>query len=127
MSDESEHESSGKKSIGGHLAVALAGLGALFARTADDCGRVAIKGASLSDDALRGGAKVGALADDGLRGGSKLGSLADDGLRAGKYAPLALTICVIALPVMSLAPVPLESVACCSLASTVAEAPRTPV
>lgn len=89
MSDESEHESSGNKSIGGHLAVALAGLGALFARTADDCGRVAIKGASLSDDALRGGAKVGALADDGLRGGSKLGSLADDGLRAGKYAPLA--------------------------------------
>lgn len=89
MSDESENESSGQKSIGGHLAIALAGIGALFARTADDCGRVAVKGASLSDDALRGGAKVGALADDGLRGGSKLGSLADDGLRAGKYAPLA--------------------------------------
>lgn len=97
-------ESGGKKSVGGHFAVALAGLGALFARTADDCGRVAIKGGaafgddairgasrvgSLADDGLRGGAKLGSLADDGIRSGSKFGSLADDGLRAGKYGALA--------------------------------------
>src|SRR5579859_528678 len=42
-------------------------------------------------------------------------------------SPVALTICVIALPVMSFTPVPLLSFACCSLASTVAEAPSTPV
>jgi hypothetical protein len=39
----------------------------------------------------------------------------------------AFTSWVIALPVTSLTPVPLLSVACCSLASTVAEAPSTPV
>lgn len=91
MSDDSNnHESTGKTSVGGHIAIALAGIGALFARTADDCGRVAIKtGAAVSDDALRGGSKLGSLADDGLRGGSKVGSLADDGMRAGKFAPLA--------------------------------------
>lgn len=79
----------GKKSFGGHIALGLAGLGALFARTADDCGRVALKGgAAVSDDAFRGASRVGSLADDGMRG-SKLGSLADDGMRAGKYGPLA--------------------------------------
>lgn len=81
MSDDSGE----KKSIGGHLAVALAGIGALFARTADDCGRVAIKGgAAMSDDAIRGASKVGSFADDGLRGGGKMGSLGDDALRTGK-------------------------------------------
>lgn len=80
MSDESGE----KKSFGGHLAVALAGIGALFARTADDCGRVAIKGAAVTDDALRGAGKVGSFADDGLRGGGKMGSLGDDALRTGK-------------------------------------------
>ncbi len=86
MSDEGRE----KKSFGGHIAIALAGIGALFARTADDCGRVAIKGgAALSDDAARGASRVGSLADDGMRSGSKLGSVADDGMRAGKYGPLA--------------------------------------
>lgn len=80
MSDEG----TGKKSVGGHIAVALAGIGALFARTADDCGRVAIKGgAAVSDDAMRGASRVGSLADDGMRSGSKFGSLADDGMRNG--------------------------------------------
>lgn len=79
MSDESGE----KKSFGGHLAVALAGIGALFARTADDCGRVAIKGgAAVSDDAFRGAGKVGSLADDGLRGG-KVGAFGDDAMRTG--------------------------------------------
>ena len=85
MSDEG----TGKKSVGGHIAVALAGIGALFARTADDCGRVAVKGAAFSDDAVRGASRAGSLADDGMRSGSKFGSLADDGMRAGKYGPLA--------------------------------------
>ncbi|HRI64368.1 MAG TPA: hypothetical protein PK156_09015 [Polyangium sp.] len=86
MSDES----GGKKSAGGHIAVALAGIGALFARTVDDCGRVAIKGgAAMSDDALRCAGRVGSLADDGLRGGAKLGTAADDGLRAGKVGIVA--------------------------------------
>jgi hypothetical protein len=83
-------DGSEKKSIGGHIAIALAAIGALFARTADDCGRVAIKGgAAFSDDAVRGAGRVGSLADDGVRSGSKLGSLADDGMHAGKYGPLA--------------------------------------
>ncbi len=85
MSDEGSE----KKSFGGHVAIALAGIGALFARTADDCGRVAVKGAAFSDDAVRGASRVGSLADDGVRSGSKFGSLADDGMRSGKYAPLA--------------------------------------
>jgi len=81
MSDESGE----KKSFGGHVAVALAGIGALFARTADDCGRVAIKGgAAMSDDAIRGAGKVGSLADDGLRGGGKMGAFGDDAMRSGK-------------------------------------------
>jgi hypothetical protein len=87
MSDEG---GGGKKSVGGHIAVGLAGIGALFARTADDCGRVALKGgAAVSDDAFRGASRVGSLADDGMRSGSKVGSLADDGMRAGKYGSAA--------------------------------------
>jgi hypothetical protein len=86
MSDES----GGKKSVGGHIAVALAGIGALFARTVDDCGRVALKGgAVMSENAARNAGRVGSLADDGLRTGGKLGSLAEDGARAAKYGPLA--------------------------------------
>lgn len=85
MSDEGSE----KKSFGGHIAIALAGIGALFARTADDCGRVAVKGAAFSDDAVRGAGRAGTLADDGIRSGNKFGSLADDGMRAGKYGPLA--------------------------------------
>src|SRR5690242_13279613 len=93
MSDEG----SGKKSFGGHVAVGLAGIGALFARTVDDCGMLAVKGgsgafkasASLGDDVARGASRAGSLGGSGLRGGSKLGSLADDGLRAGKYGSLA--------------------------------------
>lgn len=91
MSDESGE----KKSPGGHIAIALAGLGALFARTADDCGRIAAKSgsafkasASLGDDAVRAGSKVGSLADDAARAG-KYGALAEDGARAGKYGSLA--------------------------------------
>ena len=84
------NEGGEKKSIAGHVAIGLAGIGALFARTADDCGRVAIKGgAAVSDDALRGASRVGSLADDGVRSGSKLGSVADDGMRMGKVGPLA--------------------------------------
>jgi hypothetical protein len=89
MSGNGENEGGGK-SAGGHIAIAIAAIGAFIARGADDCGRVALKGgAALSDDAARGASRVGSLADDGMRGGSKVGSLADDGMRTSKFAPIA--------------------------------------
>jgi len=78
----SEDEQSGTKKTG-PFAAAIAALGMLIARGADDCARIGAKGASLADDGLRGAGKIGSLADDGLRGGAKVGALADDGLRGG--------------------------------------------
>jgi hypothetical protein len=68
------------------VGVGVIGFGAIFARVADDCGRVGLRGASMLDDGARFG-RASALADDGFRA-ARSPTLADDALRSSRAAPL---------------------------------------
>ena len=68
------------------VGVGVIGFGALFARVADDCGRVGVRGASMIDDGARFG-RASALADDSLRA-ARAPSLADDVFRSSRAATL---------------------------------------
>lgn len=71
----------------------LLGVGALFARFADDCGRVGARSATLLDDGARMG-RASSLLDDGARASGRAAPLADDGAtrlgRAGVHTDEAL-------------------------------------
>ncbi|WP_437953344.1 hypothetical protein WME98_23685 [Sorangium sp. So ce296] len=89
----------------GVIGAAIAAIGMMVARGADDCGRLGLKGLGAAEhaapaaagDALRGAGKAAALGDDALLGAGKAAALGDPARAAahagdGAHAPKVLEV-----------------------------------